>query len=149
MNPIETIVPKIRQSAANLKYHHVFGMKPDLLMKMLQSRKAEKNFTCHVEAVITSNADGSEHIVTIELMKYDDPATVIDRDMNKSQKPSSEQIMLDAYNAGIDLINELMEEFEDDFDIMRENSFPFVKVNDCSTGYVFRLKFITSPDICL
>lgn len=149
MNPIKDIVPKIRQAAANLKYHHVFGLKPDLMLTMIESRKAEKNFTCHVEALITSNGDGSEHIVTVELMKYDDTATVTDKVLNKSQKPASEQIMIDAYNAGIDLINEMLEEYEDDFDIMRENSFPFIKFNNVCTGYIFRLKFITTPDICL
>lgn len=148
MNPIESIVPKIRQAAANLKYHQVFGLSSDLVVEMITSRKAEKNFTCHIEPLINSNADGSEHIVTIEIIKYDDTASVTDKTKNKSQKQSSEQIMIDAYNAGIDLFNELFEEYEDDFDIARENSFPALKIHNVVTGYVFRLKFFTNPDIC-
>lgn len=148
MNPIKDIVPKIRTSAEVLKFYHVFGLKPDLIKTMMESRKSASNWTVHIEAAIETNSDGSEHIVTIEIMKYDDSATVTDQVQNKAKKPASEIIMIEAYNAGIDLINELNSSFEDHFDIQRQNSFPFVKINNVSTGYLFRLRFLTQPDIC-
>jgi len=148
MNPIELIVPKIRTSAEVLKLHHIFGQDADVIAGMISKRNADKTFTVHIESLINSNQDGTEHVFTIEILRYDDPATEIDKTKNRSPKPASEQTLIDAYNTGIDLLNELSQSFEDDFDIQRENCFPFTKSKNCCTGYVFRVRFLTMSDMC-